>query len=175
MEFSVNLDLKKVKKGLDLTEKQMKWLSRRAITNTARNLRVQISKANMGVGNLRRKKVVRARVKPLTKRGALWIGTNDFNASEFKGRPVEGNGGVTFNGKFYKDAFLGRFKGDKRRRILQKTSDSKVREVMVHIEPAAKKFLTSKIQPQIPERLQHNIEQNVDNLKYVIARKRAKK
>ena len=174
MEFSVKLDLSKVQKGLKLTQAQMRWLEKRAITTTARNIRVQVSKANMGLTDLRRKKVVRARVKPLTKKDqqGVWVGTNDIKASEFKGRPTQGNGGVTFRGVFFKNAFLGKFKNDKRRRILHITKDGKLAEVLFHIQPEADGFLKSKIQPIIPDRLEHNIEQAVDNLKYVKKRKK---
>ena len=175
MEFSVNVDLKKVKKGLDLTNSQMRWLQTRAVKTTARNIRVQVSKGSMGLTDLRRKKVIRARVKPLTARGkeGVWVGTNDLKASEFKGRPVEGNGGVTFRGQFFKGAFLGKFKGDRRRRILQ-VVDGKLAEVLIGIDAEANKFLIAKIQPLIPERLEHNIAQAVDNLKYVTLQKAKK-
>lgn len=175
MEFSVNVDLKKVKKGLDLTDSQMRWLQKRAVTTTARNIRVQVSKGNMGLTDLRRKKVIRARVKPLTARGkeGVWIGTNDLKASEFKGRPVEGNGGVSFRGHFFKGAFLGKFKNDRRRRILQ-IVDGKLAEVLIGIDAEANKFLLKKIQPLIPERLEYNIGQAVDNLKYVTAKRKRK-
>lgn len=168
MEFSVNVDLKKVKKGLALTDSQMRSLQKRAIRTTARNIRVQVSKGNMGLTDLRRKKVIRARVKPLTARNkeGVWVGTNDLKASEFKGRPVEGNGGVTFRGHFFKGAFLGKFKGDKRRRILQ-VVDGKVSEVLIGIAGEANTFLSKQIQPLMPERLEHNIAQAVDSVKYV--------
>ena len=170
MTFLVNLDLKKVEKALNLTKKKVPYIVRTATRLTARNMRVKISKADMGVaGGFRRKKVPRARVKPLVAKGAegIWVGLNDVNASELKGRALKKENGITFRGKFYPGAFFGRFRNEKKRRILRVTPQGKVQELMIPIESEAHQFLVQDIQPEIPKRLEVNIGQAVDKLKYV--------
>ena len=67
MEAYLALDLKKVAKAYDLTEKKLAYLHKRAAMKTAQNMRAKASKDSLGLKDLRRKKVPRARVKHLTR------------------------------------------------------------------------------------------------------------
>ena len=174
MNVEVTLDTKNIQKALRLTDKQLQSLQKRAAKRTATNARAIASKGNLGIEALRRKKVPRARVKPINKGNeiGIWFGLNDVRASEFKDRPVQEKGGVRFRGKFYKDYFLARFKYDK----LPKTIKRAVKlpegkkswvEVMVPIEREAREFIETEIAPQIGKLFQKNLGQAVDALPHI--------
>ena len=103
MDISLTLNTRKIQKALRLTEKQLATLQKRAAKKTAVNVRAIASKGNLGIDGLRRKKVPRARVKPINKADeiGIWFGLNDIRASEFRERPKKVAGGVQFQGKFY--------------------------------------------------------------------------
>ena len=165
MDVSVDIDVKKLQKGLQLSEKKMAYLHKRAATITARNLRTKISKDSMGLGQLRRKKVIKARVKKVHKGIGVWVGLNDVSASEFRGKKQEGNGGVTFRGMFFEGAFRGRYMRDPKgvSRIFKNVGGYRV-EVLIPIEKDAQKYLEEMVQPDIPKLFKKNFEHAVDAL-----------
>lgn len=165
MDVSVDIDVKKLQKGLKLTEKQMGYLHKRAAKATSRNIRTRISKDSMGLGTLRRKKVIRARVLSTHPKIGVWVGLNDISASEFRGKKEQANGGVMFRGQFFKDAFRGRFRNDPKSvtRILRNRG-GKVVEVLIPIEEDGKRYLETIIRPLIPDLFDKNFEQAVDAL-----------
>ena len=175
MEISVALDVKKLQKGLKLSQKQVGYLHKRAAKTTARNMRTLISKDSMGVGPLRRKKVIKARVRDSVKGVGVWVGLNPISASEFRGAKQEEQGGVTFKGVFFKDAFRGRFKSDPKSvtRILRATGDRKLYEVLIPIEDDARRYLEGIIRPLIPELFDKNFEHAVSALPFFRDTKRA--
>ena len=169
MELFLDLDTDKVQKALNVTEKQMTALHKRAAKRTAQNVRVIASKGNLGLGELRRKKVPRARVKPLNRgdKIGIWFGLNDVRASEFKGTPKKVEGGVTFRGKFYQGYFLARLKHDPnptsvRRILILPPGQTSWEEVMIPIENLARDFIDREIQPKIEGLFNKNFEQSVD-------------
>ena len=168
MEINVTLDTKKVQKSLQATEKKMEQLHKRAAKRTAVNVRAIASKGNLGIDGLRRKKVPRARVKPLTGRvPGIWIGLNDVRASEFKERPVQEKGGVRFRGQFYEGYFLARFRYDKlpksvKRAVTKPRGETSWVEIMVPIEAEALIFIEREIEPKIEGLFNKNFEQAVD-------------
>lgn len=169
MEVFLDLDTKKVRKALNLSEKQMTALHKRAAKRTAQNVRVIASKGNLGIGALRRKKVPRARVKPLDRgdKIGIWFGLNDVRASEFKGKPKKVEGGVTFRGKFYKGYFIARFKHDPnpksvKRVLILPPGKRSWEEVMVPIENLARAFIKDEIQPKIKALFNKNFQHAVD-------------
>ena len=169
MEVSLDLDTKKVQKALNLSEKQMTALHKRAAKRTAQNVRVIASKGNLGIGEFRRKKVPRARVKPLNRgdKIGIWFGLNDVSASEFKGTPKKVEGGVTLRGKFYKGYFLARFKHDPnpksvKRVLILPPGKRSWEEVRVPIEKAARAFINNEIQPKVEGLFNKNFEQAVE-------------
>lgn len=174
MEVTIGINTKDVKKALRLTEKQVAALHKRASRRTASNVRVIASKGDMGIENLRRKKVPRARVKPITKSNEIgvWFGLNDIRASEFKEQPKAVEGGVMFDGVFYAGYFLARFKYDpnpkgiNRGVTLPEGKRSWV-EIMIPIEKQALAFIEREIEPKIAGLFQKNFGQAIDGLKYV--------
>ena len=172
MDATISINTKDVQKALRLTEKQLERLHTRAAKRTANNARVIASKGSLGLDNLRRKKVPRARVKPITKSNEIgvWFGLNDIRASEFRERPRQVRGGVQFDGKFYSGYFIARFKSDskaiKRAVKLPKGETSWV-EVMMPIEDEALAFIEREIEPKIAGLFQKNFGQAIDGLKYV--------
>lgn len=169
MEVQLTLDTKKVRKALQASEKQMATLHKRAGRRTAQNVRAIASKGNLGIDGLRRKKVPRARVKPLLgDKVGIWFGLNDVRASEFKEKPIKVDKGVRFQGKYYKGYFLGRFKYDpnpksiKRILILPKGKKS-WEEVHISIEKDARAFIEREIMPKINELFNKNFESAVDH------------
>ena len=169
MDIKLDLDAKKVQKALGASEKQMERIHRRAANRTAVNVRAIASKGSLGLDGLRRKKVPRARVKPLKgKTPGIWIGTNDIKASEFKERPVKEGNGIRFQGKHYAGYFLGRFKNDetppsKRRAIKIPSGGGSWEELNVPVEKEAHAFIQSDIEPKIDELFNKNFEQAVDH------------
>ena len=169
MDIKVNLDIKKVQKALGATAKQMERLHKRAANTTARNVRAIASKGSLGIDGLRRKKVPRARVKPLTGPvPGIWIGTNDVRASEFKERPVQEKGGVRFQGKFYEGYFLARFKHDSlpktvKRAVMRPRGETSWVEIMVPIEAQALVFIEREVEPKIEGLFNKNFEQAVNH------------
>ena len=130
-------------------------IHKRAANRTAVNVRAIVSKGNLGIDGLRRKKVPRARVKPLTGPvPGVWIGLNDIRASELKEKPVQEKGGVRFQGQFYKGYFLARFRYDqlpktvKRAVTLPEGKRSWI-EIMVPIEAQALVFIEREVEPKI--------------------------
>ena len=175
MKVDASIDIKKVQKAFGLTEKQLVRLNQRAAKTTARNVRVQASKGNLGIDGLRRKKVPRARVKPLTNGVGVWVGLNPIRSSEFKIRPKQSNGGVTFRGRFYKGYFLARFRYDKNAKSVKRavripTGKKSWSELMVDIEKEAKSFIKSEVEPNIESYYTKNMTQEVDKLRYVKSR-----
>ena len=169
MEVSLDLDSAKVQKALKLTEKQMGTLFKRAAKRTAQNVRVIASKGNLGLEGLRRKKVPRARVKPLNRgdKIGIWFGLNDVRLSEFKGKPKKVEGGVVFRGKFYDGYFLARFKHDPnpksiKRVLILPPGGKSWEEAVVPIEKEALRFIETRIQPQVGKLFNKNFEQTVD-------------
>ncbi len=175
MEIKLELDDKKVRKALGATEKKMAQLHRRAANRTAVNARAISSKGNLGIDGLRRKKVPRARVKPLKgKTPGVWFGVNDIRASEFKEKPVQEKGGVRFQGKFYPGYFLTRFRYDPnpksiKRAVTLPKGQRSWEEILIPIEGRAVAFIEREIQPKINELFDKNFGQVVDhqsNLKW---------
>lgn len=168
MKVELSLNTKKVQKALKASEKQMQTLHKRAGKRTAQNVRAIASKGNLGIDDLRRKKVPRARVKPLRgQKVGIWFGLNDVRASEFKERPIKVEGGVTFQGKHYTGYFLARFKHDPNpnsiRRILIRPQGSKSwQELMIPIEDEAKAFVAREIMPKISDLFDKNFGSAVD-------------
>ena len=162
MEVYLDLDVDKVQKALNLSEKKIAYLHTRAAKRTAGNVRVQVSKSSMGMGDvLRRKKVPRARVKAISgKRVGVWVGLNDISAREFKGHPEKVEGGVRFRGIFFPDAFIGKFPSDPRgaKRILRRNTLGKLEEGLIPIDATAKKYLEEKIRPEIARLFNKNFE-----------------
>ena len=173
MEIKLNLDTKKVQKALNLTENKLGRLHQRAAKRTAVNVRVIASKGNLGVGGLRRKKVPRARVKPLKgQTPGIWFGLNDIRASELKEKPQKVEGGVMFRGKFYPGYFLARFRHDRnpksiKRAVILPKGKRSWEEIMVPIAKEARRFIESKVQPKVPHLYNKNFEQAVDGVPYV--------
>ena len=173
MDIRLDLDTKKVKKALKLTEKQLGNLHKRAAKRTSQNVRVIASKGNLGVEGLRRKKVPRARVRHL--KGAtpgIWFGLNDVRASEFKEKPRKVPGGVVFRGKFYEGYFLARFRHDQlpksiKRAVKLPEGNRSWVEIMVPIEKEARAFIEREIEPKIGELFNKNFGQAVDGLAHV--------
>ena len=169
MDIKVNFDIKKVQKALGASAKQMERLHRRAANRTAVNVRAIVSKGSLGIDGLRRKKVPRARVKPL--KGAapgVWIGLNDIRASEFKEKPIQEEGGVRFQGKFYKGYFLARFRHDSlpksvKRAVMKPKGGSSWVEIMVPIEAKALLFIESEVEPKIEGLFNKNFEAAVNH------------
>lgn len=176
MNTSVSIDTKKLERGLKLSEKKIKAIHRKAGTVTTRNIRARISKDSLGLTDLRRKKVIRARIKKAHKGVGVWVGLNDISASEFKGRKQESGGGVTFRGMFFKDAFTGRYKGDPKgvRRIFRTSTRGNLVDVLIPIGEDARKYLEQMIQPMILDLFQKNFEQAVDALPHFYAKGQAK-
>ena len=87
MDIKLDLDAKKVQKALGATEKQMERIHRRAANRTAVNVRAIASKGNLGLDGLRRKRVPRARVKPLKGKdaGHLDSALNDIKRVRVQG------------------------------------------------------------------------------------------
>ena len=173
MEIKLNLDTKKVQKALNLTAKKLEGLHRRAVKRTAVNVRVIASKGNLGVGNLRRKKVPRARVKPLKgQTPGIWFGLNDIRASELKEKPKQVEGGVMFRGKFYKGYFLARFRHDRnpksiKRAVILPSGGKSWVEVMVPIEDQARRFIENEVQPKVEGLFNKSFECAVDGVPHV--------
>ena len=174
MEVYLDLDVDKVQKALKVGENRIKYLHNRAAKRTAGNVRVQVSKSSMGMGDvLRRKKVPRARVKVITgKRVGVWVGLNDISAREFKGQPEQVEGGVRFRGIFFPGAFIGKFPSDPRgaKRILRRNALGKLEEGLIPIDAAAKKYLEQKIQPEINKMFNKNFEGAIDAFPHVKSR-----
>ena len=175
MDIQLKLDEKKVQKALGATAKQMEKLHRRAANRTAVNARAISSKGNLGIDGLRRKKVPRARVKPLKgKTPGVWFGLNDIRASEFKEKPIQEKGGVRFQGKFYPGYFLSRFRYDPnpksvKRAVTLPEGKRSWEEILVPIESEAREFIGREIEPQLDELFDKNFGQVVDhqsNLKW---------
>ena len=170
MDINLDLDEKKVKKALGASEKQMERLHRRAANRTAVNARAIASKGDLGLDGLRRKKVPRARVKPLTGRvPGIWFGLNEIRASEFKEKPVEEGKGVRFQGEHHRGYFLARFKYDPNPKSIKRAvrlpkGKRSWKELMVSIEEPARAFIREKIEPKIGELFNKNFEQVVDHL-----------
>ena len=169
MDINLDLDEKKVKKALGASEKQMKQLHRRAANRTAVNVRAIASKGNLGLDGLRRKKVPRARVKPLKGRvPGIWIGLNEIRASEFKEKPITEGKGVRFQGEHHRGYFLARFRYDPNprsiRRAVRLPKDKRSwEELMVSIEEPARAFIQTEIEPRVDELFNKNFEQVVDH------------
>ena len=175
MKINIALDEKKVQKALGASEKQMRKLHQRAVNKTAVNARAIASKGSLGIDGLRRKKVPRARVKPIKgNTPGVWFGLNDIRASEFKEKPVQEKGGVRFQGKFYPDYFLTRFRYDPNPRSIQRAvilpeGKRSWEEILIPIEGRAVAFIEREIQPKINELFDKNFGQVVDhqsNLKW---------
>lgn len=165
MNVTAKIDIKKLQKGLKLSEKQMKYLHKRAARKTTVNLRTKISKDSLGVGPLRRKKVIRARIKGARKGIGVWVGLNDISASEFTGKKQESEGGITFKGVFYKGAFRGRYKGDPRGTSrIYRVVDGKRVEILIPIKEDAEKYLNNMVQPAVVQLFKKNFEHAVDAL-----------
>lgn len=173
MEISLGLDRRKLEKGLKITEKQVGYLYRRATGTTARNLKARISKDSLGVGPLRRKKVIRARIRGASRGVGVWVGLNDISAAEFRGKKEQTNGGVIFRGQFFKGAFRGRFKHDPKSvsRILR-SENGRLTEVLIPIEEDAQEYLETMIRPLIPQLFQKNFEVALDSFAHVKWEKR---
>ena len=172
MDISLTLNTRKIQKALRLTEKQLATLQKRAAKKTAVNVRAIASKGNLGIDGLRRKKVPRARVKPINKADeiGIWFGLNDIRASEFRERPKKVAGGVQFQGKFYKDHFIARFQYDPRsvKRIFKSTKGgAKWVEVLIPIEREAMEFIRTEIEPIIGDLFAKNFGQAVDSIPHV--------
>ena len=174
MEIYLNLDVEKVQKALKVGENRIKYLHARAAKRTAGNVRVQVSKSSMGMGDvLRRKKVPRARVKAMSgKRVGVWIGLNDFSAREFKGQPEQVAGGVRFRGVFFPNAFVGRFPSDPKgaKRILRRNALGKLVEMLIPVDAKAKRYLEQVVMPQINEMFNKNFEGAIDAFPHVKSR-----
>ena len=173
MDINLKLDEKKVQKALGATAKQMEKLHRRAANRTAVNARAISSKGNLGIDGLRRKKVPRARVKPIKgKTPGVWFGLNDIRASEFKEKPVQEKGGIRFQGKFYPGYFIARFRYDPRstkRAVIRLEGEKSWQEILIPIESEARAFIGREIEPQLDELFDKNFGQVVDhqsNLKW---------
>ena len=166
MNVSVALDIKKLQKGLGLSEKKIAYLHKRAATTTVRNLRTRISKDSLGVGPLRRKKVIKARILKAHAGIGIWVGLNPISAAEFRGVKQQTKGGVAFRGHFFKGAFRGRFKHDPKSvtRILRPGTERQIYEVLIPIEADARQYLEDIIRSLIPETFQKNFEHAVDAL-----------
>ena len=176
MEVKIDIDTKKLQKGLRLSERKMQYLHRRATKDTARNLRTQISKDSLGISDLRRKKVIRARVRTVIRGVGVWVGLNDISASEFRGKKQESNGGVHFRGVFFKDAFTGRYRRDPKSatRIFRKSGRGRL-EILIPIEADAQKYLEAMIQPLVPKLFDKNFARAVDALPHIWNSERPKK
>ena len=166
MDITASIDIKKLQKGLRLSEKKLQYIHQRAGKTTARNLRTRMSKDSLGVGPLRRKKVIKARIKEARAGVGVWVGLNPISASEFRGPKQQSRGGVTFRGVFFPKAFRGRFTHDAKSvtRILRATEFRQVYEVLIPIEADARKYLEDIIRPLIPSLFQKNFEHAVDAL-----------
>lgn len=165
MEISVDIDIKKLQKGLKLTDKQVSHLFKRSAKHTARNMRTKMSKDSLGLGELKRKKVPRARIKQLHKGVGVWVGLNPISAKEFRGRKQESDGGVSFRGEFFKDAFIGKFANDPKgtTRIMRRSGSQAV-EVLIPIEQDARKYIEAIIIPMVMPAFNKNFEKAVDAL-----------
>ena len=167
MRIELTLDTKKVQKALSASEKQMERLHKRAAKRTAVNARAIASKGSLGIDGLRRKKVPRARVKPLNRGGkvGVWFGLNDIRASEFREKPVQEGGGVRFQGKHHDSYFIARFQHDPKsvkRAVKAPKGSSSWGELMVPIKKEARQFIENEIQPKIEGLFNKNFEQAVD-------------
>ena len=168
MQIEMTLDTKKVQKALNASQKQMERLHKRAAKRTAVNARAIASKGSLGIDGLRRKKVPRARVKPLNRgeKVGVWFGLNDIRASEFREKPVKEGGGVRFQGKHHDGYFIARFRHDPagvKRAVKASKGSSSWEELMVPIEKEARQFIESEIQPEIEGLFNKNFEQAVDH------------
>ena len=174
MQIYLDLDVDKVQKALKVGENRIKYLHSRAAKRTAGNVRVQVSKSSMGMGDvLRRKKVPRARVKTMSgKRAGVWVGLNDISASEYKGQPEQDEGGVRFRGIFFPGAFIGRFPNDPRgaKRILRRNALGKLDEMLIPVGEVAKKYLEQVVMPQVNAMFNKNFEGAVDAFPHVRSR-----
>ena len=173
MDVSIKIDTKKLQKALSLSERKIEYLHGRAARETARNLRTRISKDSLGLGELRRKKVIRARIKAVVRGVGVWVGLNDISASEFRGRKQEDGGGVSFRGMFFEGAFRGRYKSDPKTasRIFKITGGGRV-EVLIPIEADGRKYLEEMIHPLVPKLFDKNFAHAIDALPHFWNRKR---
>ena len=173
MDIKLSLDTSTVQKALKLTDKQLQRLQKRAVKRTAINARAISSKGNLGVDGLRRKKVPRARVKPLKgETPGVWFGLNDIRASEFKEKPVQEKKGVRFQGKFYPGYFLTRFRYDPnpasiKRAVTLPEGKKSWEEILIPIEAQARGFIEREIEGKIGDLYNKNFEQAIDSVRYV--------
>ena len=165
MDISVDIDIKKLEKALGADKNRLKYLFSRAAKSTAGNMRTKMSKDSLGLGELKRKKVPRARIKQLHKGVGVWVGLNPISAKEFRGRKQESDGGVSFRGRFFKDAFIGKFANDPKgtTRIMRRSGSQAV-EVLIPIEQDAKKYIEAIIIPMVMPAFNKNFEKAVDAL-----------
>ena len=172
MDISLTLNTRKIQKALRLTEKQLATLQKRAAKKTAVNVRAIASKGNLGIDGLRRKKVPRARVKPINRADeiGIWFGLNDIRASEFRERPKKVAGGVMFKGKLYPKHFIARFRYDPRsvkRGVKAEAGGKSWVEIMIPIEREALEFIKTEIEPIIGDLFTKNFGQAIDSIPHV--------
>jgi hypothetical protein len=150
--------LNEIGRKFSLDEQQLRFAYSRALARTAATLRKLSSKGMKDRFALRNTKRLRRRIKTKRLRGSrgsaafeIWYGQNDFPVRDFKGKPTETGGGVSFKGHSFKGAFVAKRGGDavvfRRRGVARLPVD----EVMVPVKDEMDVFIEDEIFDQIEE------------------------
>ena len=157
---SINIDsseLTEIAKQLSATPKQVGLSVRRAAKRTNTTVAKKARMLLLRKLNLRRATAIRRRIKKLrfvkSNIAGFWIGTNPLPISDIKGQPTQASAGVQFQGELHRGAFIGRFRGTGRKRVLRRYTRSRlpIGEVGHPIHDESVDLLEQKILSDIPD------------------------
>lgn len=150
-------ELNQIGNELGATPQQIKQSVRRATTRTNTTVGKKARMALVRKLDLRRAAGIRRRIKKLKfvrpGTSGVWVGTNPLPISEIKGRPTQTATGVEFRGETFTRAFIGRFGGTGKRRVLRRRGRSRypIYEVGKSIHNESVDILERKLLNEIPD------------------------
>lgn len=136
MELSFDAKrLQRIADEFSVSEKDLRKAYSRALSRTARTMRVRARAALRKGLDLRSAAILKARLRLVKMRprgqkiGAarLWVGTNDMPADSFKGRPQKTSTGISIGGRDIPGGFVGTSKDSGKQMIFRRTDRQRQR------------------------------------------------
>lgn len=152
-------ELREIGAELGATEQQIRAAYNRALNRAAGTIRRITSQGLRSELGLRNAAAIRRRLASKRVKGngglagrVLWFGTNDMATGAFKGKPVAGQGGVSFRGRTIAGAFIARGKVFKR----STASALPIEEQTVPVEEEMNRFIEAEILPAVGDLVMQN-------------------
>jgi hypothetical protein len=152
-------ELREIGAELGATEQQIRAAYNRALNRAAGTIRRITSQGLRSELGLRNAAAIRRRLRDKRVKGngglagrVLWFGTNDMAFGAFKGKPIEGQGGVTFRGRTIRGAFIARGKVFKR----STAASLPIAEQTIPVEEEMNRFIEAEILPAVGDIVMEN-------------------